>query len=94
MFVVAMTQSRNLIRDFLAIYVGEKIMETMKMTDRQANEICDAVGRILVDELNTRNIQTKVEKTVSDYLKSHSISEDASKLAKNLEWSVKVRMKK
>ncbi len=57
-------------------------------------EICENVGRTLVDELDTEEVWNKVEQSLSEYLKSNNISEDAAGLTDKLEWSVKVRLKK
>ena len=69
-------------------------METMKVDDKQAMEICENVGRTLVDQLDSDQVWDKVEQTLSEYLKSNNIKEDASNLTDNLEWSVKVKLKK
>ena len=66
----------------------------MSMSDKQAMEICENVGRTLVDELDTEPVWSKVEQTLSEYLKSNNINEDAADLTDKLEWSVKVKLKK
>ena len=69
-------------------------METMKVDDKQAMEICENVRRTLVDQLDSDQVWDKVEQTLSEYLKSNNIKEDASNLTDKLEWSVKVKLKK
>lgn len=69
-------------------------METLSINDKQGMEICENVGRMLVDELDTEDVWNKVEEMLSDYLKSNNINEDALDLTDKLEWSVKVRLKK
>jgi len=69
-------------------------METVCINDKQGMEICENVGRLLVDELDTEGVWDKVEQMLSDYLKSNNINEDASALTDKLEWSVKVRLRK
>ena len=69
-------------------------METMSISDKQAIDICENVGRTLVDELDTEDVWSKVEQTLSEYLKTNNIKEDASNLTDKLEWSVKVKLKK
>ncbi len=64
------------------------------MSDKQAMEICENVGRTLVDELDTEPVWSKVEQTLSEYLKNNNINEDAADLTDKLEWSVKVKLKK
>jgi hypothetical protein len=69
-------------------------METMSVSDKQAMEICENVGRTLVDQLDTEDVWNKVEQSLSEYLKNNNIKEDATDLTDKLEWSVKVRLKK
>jgi hypothetical protein len=69
-------------------------MEKMSITDKQGMEICENVGRTLVDELDSENVWNKVEQTLSEYLKNNNINEDAADLTDKLEWSVKVKLKK
>ncbi len=57
-------------------------------------EICENVGRMLVDELDNEEIWNRVETMLQDYLKTNNIQEDAAELTDKLEWSVKVRLKK
>ena len=69
-------------------------METMSVNDKQAMEICENVGRTLVDQLDSDMVWDKVEQSLADYLKSNNISQDAVDVTDKLEWSVKVRLKK
>jgi hypothetical protein len=69
-------------------------METLSINDKQGMEICENVGRMLVDELDSEDVWNRVEKMISDYLKNNNISANASELTDQLEWSVKVRLKK
>ena len=69
-------------------------METMDVNDKQGMEICENVGRMLVDELDSEDVWNKVENMLSNYLKNNNINEDAADLTDKLEWSVKVKLKK
>ena len=69
-------------------------MEMMSIDDKQGMEICENVGRMLVEELDSENIWSRVEQMLSDYLKNNNIKEDAADLTDKLEWSVKVKLKK
>ncbi len=66
----------------------------MSVTDKQGMEICENVGRMLVDELDTEDVWGKVQDMLTDYLKNNNIDEDATDLTQKLEWSVKVKLKK
>jgi hypothetical protein len=69
-------------------------METMSVNDKQAMEICENVGRKLVDQLDSDMVWDKVEQSLSDYLKTNNINQNAADVTDKLEWSVKVRLRK
>lgn len=69
-------------------------METMSVNDKQAMEICENVGRTLVDQLDTDDVWNKVEQSLSDYLKSNNINQNPADVTDKLEWSVKVKLRK
>ncbi len=68
--------------------------EAATINDKQAMEICEKVGRILVSELDTKEVWTKVEQGLLEYLKSNNINKDATVLTDKLEWAVKVKLRK
>ncbi len=68
--------------------------QTMSFDDKQGMEICENVGRMLVEELDTDDVWNRVEEMLTDYLKNNKINEDAANLTDRLEWSVKVRLKR
>jgi hypothetical protein len=69
-----------------------KDRETMSVNDKQAMEICENVGRTLVDQLDTDAVWNKVKQSLSDYLKTNNINQDAADVTDKLEWSVKVKL--
>lgn len=69
-------------------------METISVNDKQAMEICENVGRTLVDQLDNDDVWNKVEQSLSDYLKSNNISQNPIDVTDKLEWSVKVKLRK
>ena len=69
-------------------------METLNISDKQGMEICENVGRMLVEELDSEDVWNRVEQMLADYLKNNNINMDAADLADKLEWSVKVKLKK
>jgi hypothetical protein len=69
-------------------------METMSVNDKQAMEICENVGRTLVDQLDSDTVWDKVEQSLSEYLKTNNITQNATDVTDKLEWSVKVRLRK
>jgi len=69
-------------------------LESINISDRQGNEICEKVSKTLVDELDNEKVWNKVEGVLSDYLKNNNIKEDTSDFIDKLEWSVRVTLKK
>jgi hypothetical protein len=69
-------------------------METLSISDKKGMEICENVGRMLVEELNSEDVRKRVEHMLADYLKNNNINMDAAHLTDKLEWSVKVKLKK
>ncbi len=63
------------------------------MSDKQGMEICENVGRMLVDELDSEDVWNRVQDMLRGYLKNNNIDEDAADLTDKLEWSVKVKLK-
>ena len=64
-------------------------METLNISDKQGMEICENVGRMLVEELDSEDVWNRVEQMLADYLKNNNINMDAADLADKLEWSVR-----
>jgi len=69
-------------------------VETVNIDDKQGTEICENVGRTLVEELDNEETWNKVQDALEDYLKSNNIDQDAADLIDKLEWSVRVTLKK
>ena len=84
-----------LIRQISQLFLRVKnIMETLSISDKQGMEICENVGRMLVEELDSEDVWNRVEQMLADYLKNNNINMDAADLTDKLEWSVKVKLKK
>ena len=84
-----------LIRQISQLFLRVKnIMETLSISDKQGMEICENVGRMLVEELDSGDVWNRVEQMLADYLKNNNITMDAADLTDKLEWSVKVKLKK
>ena len=72
----------------------KKIMETMSINDKQGLKICENVGQMLVDELGSEEVWKRVEAMINGYIKENNVNADAANFTDNIEWSVKVRLKK
>jgi hypothetical protein len=86
-------QSRMYIAILRLILSGE-ILQTTEISEQQATDICGNVGRLVVDEIETQDIQNKIIQMLENYLKINNIDQEAADLADKIEWSVKVKLKK
>ncbi len=58
-------------------------------------EICENVGQMLVEQLDTDEVQNKINQIVSDYLNKNNLtSENAENITNMIDWSVKVKFNK
>ncbi len=57
-------------------------------------EICENVGRVLIEKLDSDEVWSKVEEILADYLKNNDINAEPTDLTSRLEWSVRVKLKK
>jgi hypothetical protein len=64
----------------------------LELGEKQIEELCDSVGRILALELNTEQVRLKVRRLVADYVNKRDISDDPERLLQKLEWAVKVKL--
>ncbi len=69
-------------------------MQSVKLNDRQSLEICDEIGKMLATQLDSDSIRNKVNRIASDYIKRKNLEADATEIAKNISWSVKVSLKR
>ena len=63
-----------------------------KLTKKQANELCETVGQMLVTELGSATVKIKADKLIADYVKNNKLDASPDELSKKLRWSVKVTL--
>ena len=68
-------------------------MESYSISERQIVELCDIIGKMLVTEIESPAVRTKIKRIVADYVNKRVIGDDPERLIKKLEWSVKVKLK-
>ena len=49
-------------------------MEALSVNDKQGMEICENVGQILVEELDSEDAWNRIEQMLPDYLKNNNIN--------------------
>jgi hypothetical protein len=93
-FVASFVQSLTLIISFSMLFARRRHMESMNLNDQQGVEICENVGNTLIEQLDSEDVWMKVQDMLKEYLKNNNINADPSQLIDNLEWSVKVKLRK
>ena len=68
-------------------------MESYSISEKQIVELCDNIGKMLVTEIESAAVRTKIKRMVADYVNKRDIGDDPERLIKKLEWSVKVKLK-
>ena len=68
-------------------------MESYSISDKQIVELCDSIGKMLVTEIESPAVRTKIKRIVADYVNKKDIGDDPERLIKKLEWAVKVKLK-
>ena len=68
-------------------------MKEKSLDEGQKRELCNAVGKLLVGELESESVKNKVRALVSDIVKKNKLDRDALILFDALEWHVKVLLK-
>ena len=68
-------------------------MESYSISEKQIVELCDNIGKMLVTEIESPAVRTKIKRMVVDYVNKRDIGDDPERLIKKIEWSVKVKLK-
>lgn len=75
----------------------------VELSDENIEKLCDAVSQMIVDEIDTTETWNRIQKKVSDFLKEKcncggmpktSVNYEAANILSQMEWSVRVKMKK
>jgi hypothetical protein len=68
------------------------LQTTSGLSPQQGQELCDEIANMLLNTIETQDIDNKVEAAVNTFLTQQKINADASDLAQKLTWSIKVRL--
>lgn len=69
-------------------------MKKQGLSEKDKREICDTVGKFLVEEIYDEKIRAKAKKIVSDIVKKNKLDVDSSDLFDAMEFHVQVLLKK
>jgi hypothetical protein len=67
-------------------------MQTARLNQNQGQELCDEIADMLLNTIEAQNIDDKVQAAVNVFLTRNKINADPSELARNLSWSIKVKL--
>jgi hypothetical protein len=68
-------------------------MQAISLNEKQSRGLCDEIGKLLAVQLDSEAIRNKVNRSISDFVKSNKLNADAEEIARNMSWSVKVTYK-
>lgn len=69
-------------------------MQTVRLNEGQGQELCDEIANLLLNTLDSQNIDHKIEAAINVFLTKNKLDADAAELANKLSWSVKVGMER
>ena len=69
-------------------------MQTNSLNQQQGQQLCDEIATMLLNTLETQDIDSKVEATINAFLTRQKIDANPSELARKVSWSIKVRLEK
>ena len=67
-------------------------METVRLDQNQGQELCDEIANMLLNMIESKDIDDKVEAAINVFLTKQRINANPSNLANKLSWSVKVKL--
>ncbi len=69
-------------------------MKKQGLSEKDKRDICDTVGKFLVEEIHDDRVRTKAQKLISDVAKKNKLDVDSADLFNSMEFHVQVLLKK
>jgi hypothetical protein len=67
-------------------------MQAARLNQNQGQELCDEIADMLLNTIEAQDIDDKVEAAVNVFLTRQKINASTSQLARNISWSIKVKL--
>jgi hypothetical protein len=67
-------------------------MQSVDINEQQSTELCDQIGKMLVEQLETESIQNSINEVIKNFISKNNLSVDPETLGNNIQVSVKVEM--
>ncbi len=68
------------------------VLQTTKLDRDQGQELCDEIANMLLNMIESQDVDNKVDAAINVFLTKQNVNTDAAELARKLSWSVKVRL--
>lgn len=69
-------------------------MQTSSLNQQQGQQLCDEIAAMLLNTLESQDIDSKVEATINAFLAREKINANPAELTRKVSWSIKVRIEK
>jgi hypothetical protein len=67
-------------------------MQSVSMSEQQSTELCDRIGKMLVEQLESESIQNSIDEVIRDFISKNNLNVDPDTINNNIQVSVKVQM--
>ena len=67
-------------------------MESSNLDPAMSQELCDEIANMLINTLDSQNIDDKIDAAVNTFLTQQKLDTDPSNLTQRLSWSIKVKL--
>jgi hypothetical protein len=68
------------------------MLQTSRLDENQGQELCDEIANMLLNTIESKDIDHKVEAAVNAFLTKQKSSANPAELASKISWSVKVKL--
>lgn len=68
------------------------LLQSVNLDKTQSQELCDEIANMLLNTLESQNIDDKIDAAVNVFLTKQKIEADPESLAQRLSWSIKVKL--
>jgi hypothetical protein len=68
------------------------LLQTSRLNENQGQELCDEIANMLLNTIESKDIDHKIEAAVNAFLTRQNSNADPAELARKISWSVKVKL--
>lgn len=67
-------------------------MQSTSLNEQQSTELCDRIGKMLVEQLEAESIQNSINEVIHEYINKNNLNIDPNTLSDSIQVSVKIQM--